>query len=99
MGLLNIRSMVDKGALVQVTINTLDALTVTEIWIVNEDPEVIKPNAVTATAICNRGGGVCLIRDSITVKSHPSQKSFHFKTFECQLLSFNAGGSRGPRAD
>jgi len=71
MGLLNARSMVNKGSLVQdiIASHNLDVLAVTETWITRDDPEAVKLDAVPAdyvishlprpmATVHSRGGGV-----------------------------------------
>ena len=101
-GLLNARSVVNKGPLVQDIIisHHLDLLAVTETWITHDDPDAVKLDAAptdytishlprpTAT-VRNRGGGTCIIhRKSIAVK----QQSLHYRSFECQLVSVKMSG-------
>jgi len=101
MGLLNARSTVNKGPLIQdiITSNHLDVLAVTETWIVGDDPDAVKLDAVPAGYdVCHlprptatsrsRGGGVCIIhRNNVVVKRHPLHQRFHWQSFECQLVS------------
>jgi len=110
MGLLNVRSMVNKGPLVQdiIVSQKLDVLAVTETWITRDDPDAVKLDVAPADYIIshlprpaatvrNRGGGVCLIhRNTIAVKRHPLQQSLQYQSFECQLLTVKtSGGSTG----
>ena len=50
MGLLNVRSMVNKGPLVQdiIVSQKLDVLAVTETWITRDDPDAVKLDAAPA---------------------------------------------------
>lgn len=107
-GFVNARSIVNKGPLLQdmITSHNLDILAVCETWIVDDDPAVIKLDAVPAgysvahlprmsATVRTRGGGLCIIhRDSITVKSHPLQQSLIYPSFECQLSTLHVGGSK-----
>jgi len=83
MGALNAQSIVRKGALINDLIGThnLDVLALCETWIVDDDPEVIKQDAVpagyairhvvrpTATPR-NRGGGLCIPhRQTVVIKT------------------------------
>ena len=111
MGLLNARSMVNKGSLVQdiIVSHNLDVLDVTETWITRDDPEAVKLDAVPAdyviihlprptATVRSRGGGVCIIhRNTIAVKRHPLQQPFH--SFECQLLSVKTSGGTAANAE
>src|SRR5208282_5347469 len=47
-----------------------------------------------------RGGGLCIIhRDSITMKSHPLQRSLNYSSFECQLVTLHVGGPGSTAGD
>ena len=113
MGLLNARSMVNKGSLVQdiIVSQNLDVLAVTETWITRDDPDAVKLDAAPADYIIShlprptatlrsRGGGVCIIhRNTIAVKRHPLQQSLHYQSFECQLLSVKTSGGSAASAE
>ena len=112
-GVLNARSIVNKGQLILDLISThrLDTLAVCETWIVDDDLDVIKLDAVPqgyailhvprpSASSRNRGGGLCFIhRGSIAFKSHSLQCSLHYMTFESQLLTLTVSGSRSTPAD
>jgi Reverse transcriptase (RNA-dependent DNA polymerase)/Endonuclease-reverse transcriptase len=104
-GSLNARSIVQRGPLIQdlITSHNLDALAVCESWIVADDPDAVKYDAVpsgfrihhvprsTATRR-SRGGGLCFIhRDTLYVKPHPIQRTVRYTSFEYQLLTMSNG--------
>jgi len=105
-GFINAHSIVNKGPLLQdmITSHNLDTLAVCETWIIDDDPDVIKLDAVPAgysvahvprrsATARTKGGGLCIIhRDSITIKSHPLQRSLNYSSFECQLATLHVGG-------
>ena len=104
LGCVNAHSIVEKGALIQdmIVAHNFDVLAVCETWIVNDDPDAVKLDCAPdgyrvlhqprpAATRRTRGGGLCVIyRDTLTVKCHPLQRSTHYKTFECQLVSLGS---------
>jgi hypothetical protein len=104
-GVLNVRSAVTSGPLIQDIIisNNLDILALTETWLSTNDPDAILMDLLPSdylalhvhrpSATTARGGGLALVYRSnlgISVKQHHLQDKISPNTFELQLISLKS---------